>query len=92
MNAVQLAQSFLMDVAAGMVIDDEMRQRARGLAIELELFAYPNGPRMEFAVRAPVPTFTCPHCERSTTNAEDIANRYCGHCHHFCDDIDANRA
>ncbi len=36
MNPVALAQSFLMDIAAGMVTDDEMRARARLLAYELE--------------------------------------------------------
>lgn len=49
MNPVQLAQSFLMDIAAGLVVDDEMRKRARQLAIELEPVAWPDGPRMEFS-------------------------------------------
>lgn len=41
----------------------------------------------ELLARGPVPTFTCPHCERTSTNPQDIANRYCGHCHHFCDEL-----
>lgn len=38
MNPIALAQSFLMDIAAGMVTGDEMRDRARLLARELEAF------------------------------------------------------
>lgn len=49
MNPIQLAQSFLMDVAAGTVTGDEMRKRARRLAIDLEPYAYPDGPTMTFA-------------------------------------------
>lgn len=36
MNPVKLAQSFLLDIAAGVVVDDDMRSRARQLAHELE--------------------------------------------------------
>ncbi len=36
MNPISLAQSFLLDIAAGMVSGDEMRSRARLLAYELE--------------------------------------------------------
>ncbi len=43
-NPIRLAQSFLMDIAAGTVTGDEMRQRARLLAIELESYAWPEGP------------------------------------------------
>lgn len=49
MDPVKLAQSFLMDIAAGTVTGDEMRSRARLLAIELEDAAWPNGPTMAFA-------------------------------------------
>lgn len=38
MNPVKLAQSFLLDIAAGLVVNDEMRSRARLLAHELEPF------------------------------------------------------
>lgn len=33
--------------------------------------------------------YTCPHCRRTSYNAHDKANRYCGGCHHFCDDVEA---
>jgi hypothetical protein len=49
MNPVKLAQSFLMDIAAGTVTGDEMRSRARLLAMELEPVAWPDGPTMTFA-------------------------------------------
>jgi hypothetical protein len=29
------------------------------------------------------PSITCPKCGRTSYNAEDIANGYCGHCHEF---------
>lgn len=32
------------------------------------------------------PTWHCPHCAWPPSQ-NDIANRYCGHCHHFCEDI-----
>jgi hypothetical protein len=49
MNPIKLAQSFLMDIAAGVVVGDEMRARARLLAVELEPIAWPEGPTMTFA-------------------------------------------
>ena len=35
------------------------------------------------------PLWRCPHCGRTNRNANDVENHYCGHCHHFCDDVDA---
>lgn len=32
--------------------------------------------------------FTCPACERVSRNIGDIANRYCGVCHLYADDIE----
>lgn len=94
MNPIQLAQSFLMDIAAGMVTGDEMRRRARLLAVELEPHAYPNGPTMVFAeieqkaVDALAGVWDCPHCDwPPSSNPNDVANRYCGHCHHFCESL-----
>jgi hypothetical protein len=34
------------------------------------------------------PSWKCPHCGRRSYHPEDLANRYCGHCHHYCDDVD----
>jgi hypothetical protein len=31
--------------------------------------------------------YTCPRCGRSTSAPDDIANRYCGHCHVFGADL-----
>jgi hypothetical protein len=31
--------------------------------------------------------YTCPRCGRSTSAADDIANRYCGACHVFAADL-----
>jgi hypothetical protein len=31
------------------------------------------------------PSFTCPHCGRTSYNPNDIAQRYCGACHQFLD-------
>jgi hypothetical protein len=31
-------------------------------------------------------THTCPHCGMTTAHPQDVQNRYCGRCHHFCDD------
>lgn len=36
-----------------------------------------------------LPTHTCPHCGAVSHNPNDVANRYCGRCHHFCDYVDA---
>jgi hypothetical protein len=30
-----------------------------------------------------VPSITCPHCRRTSYNAHDIRERYCGFCHRF---------
>lgn len=35
------------------------------------------------------PGFTCIHCGAISHNQHDIDNRYCGGCHHFCDDVDS---
>jgi hypothetical protein len=32
------------------------------------------------------PSITCPVCHRTSYNANDITNRYCGACHWFHDD------
>ena len=29
----------------------------------------------------------CTHCRMSSHRPDDIVNRYCGACHHFCDDV-----
>jgi hypothetical protein len=29
------------------------------------------------------PSFTCPRCRMTSYHPEDIAHRYCGHCHEF---------
>lgn len=34
------------------------------------------------------PAFTCPHCRATSHHPVDVAQRYCGACHHFCDDYD----
>lgn len=30
----------------------------------------------------------CVHCGAISNHPDDIRERYCGACHHFCDDID----
>lgn len=35
--------------------------------------------------------FTCSHCNMTSHNPNDLINRYCGWCHHFCDDVDFQR-
>lgn len=35
----------------------------------------------------PPVTFTCPHCNRTSYNPNDLAHRYCGNCKHFCDEV-----
>jgi hypothetical protein len=51
MNPVRLAQSFLMDIAAGVHVlgEEGTRRRARQLALELEPTAWPDGPALFFA-------------------------------------------
>lgn len=44
MNPVSLAQSFLADVAAGVVPEEEMRERARLLVRDLEPYRSPIAP------------------------------------------------
>lgn len=44
MNPVSLAQSFLADVAAGVVPEEEMRKRARVLFHDLEPYRTPLAP------------------------------------------------
>jgi len=34
-----------------------------------------------------VPSITCPVCHRTSYNPNDIANRYCGFCHQFHEDM-----
>lgn len=34
----------------------------------------------------------CLHCGRASANLRDIEERYCGHCHRFHEDEDANTA
>jgi Zn finger protein HypA/HybF involved in hydrogenase expression len=34
------------------------------------------------------PVFTCHHCGQTSAHPEDAREQYCGHCHHFCDDVD----
>lgn len=36
----------------------------------------------------PVGAFTCTHCGRTSWNPNDLSQRYCGNCHHFCDDVE----
>jgi hypothetical protein len=31
--------------------------------------------------------FTCAHCGATSAHPDDAVNRYCGRCHHFCDDV-----
>lgn len=31
---------------------------------------------------------TCRHCGAKSYNINDWLHRYCGRCHHFCDDVD----
>lgn len=31
--------------------------------------------------------WSCPHCGRVSHNPNDEAARYCGACHHYCDDV-----
>lgn len=33
------------------------------------------------------PSITCPHCHTTSYNANDVAQRYCGNCHAFHDDM-----
>lgn len=33
-------------------------------------------------------TYTCPHCGFESYNLNDLANRYCRPCLHFCNDVD----
>jgi hypothetical protein len=33
-------------------------------------------------------SFYCRHCNRTSYNPKDAENRYCGYCHHFCDDVE----
>lgn len=34
------------------------------------------------------PWFECVHCGRRSRHPFDLAEHYCGFCHHFCDDLD----
>lgn len=35
----------------------------------------------------PEPSWDCPHCNWPPSyHPRDIEHRYCGHCHHYCDD------
>lgn len=48
----------------------------------------PN-PFRDFPVSfGPAATWDCPHCDWPPSyNPNDVKNRYCGHCHHFCEEI-----
>src|SRR5689334_586539 len=35
------------------------------------------------------PEFVCKHCGAASYSPRDREERYCGWCHHFCDDYDA---
>ncbi len=32
--------------------------------------------------------YTCAHCGTESFHPRDLEERYCGRCHHFCDDVD----
>lgn len=34
------------------------------------------------------PSHTCVHCGATSRHPDDVRERYCARCHHFCDDID----
>jgi hypothetical protein len=33
-----------------------------------------------------IPSITCPHCHRTSSNPNDVREGYCGHCHRFLAD------
>lgn len=42
----------------------------------------------EFMASMEPPAWVCPHCDKASWNPNDGEYRYCGACHHFCDDED----
>lgn len=36
---------------------------------------------------SPQPSFTCPHCGKTSYHPEDIKHSYCGNCHLFMKDV-----
>lgn len=66
--------------------DDEFwaTVRSRGDSARQRLLATLDSELDDIATDA---TWDCPHCDSPPSyNPNDIANHYCGHCHHFCDD------
>jgi len=45
-----------------------------------------SGRTVQLPVAACQPVHRCPHCGATSAHPKDIAERYCGACHHFCDD------
>jgi hypothetical protein len=45
-----------------------------------------GGRTVQLAVAACLPVHRCPHCGKTSASPEDIKERYCGACSHFCDD------
>lgn len=37
-------------------------------------------------------TFTCPFCGMTSRHPQDVAERYCGSCHVFVDDVEERRS
>jgi len=48
--------------------------------------AWKYSPKARHARR--LQSFYCRHCNRTSYKSKDVENRYCGYCHHFCDDVE----
>jgi hypothetical protein len=54
-----------------------------------EPFSYERDDLEPFLRDVP-PSWKCPHCGRRSYNPNDVAQRYCAYCHHYCDDERVN--
>lgn len=45
------------------------------------------GLDLDLFFRSLPPSWQCPHCGRRSYSHHDLTNQYCGHCHHYCEDV-----
>jgi LSD1 subclass zinc finger protein len=60
--------------------------RSRGVAL---LLASIPGP--SYTISSNGKTITCHECGLTSANSNDVAQRYCGHCHLFHEDLNEQR-
>jgi hypothetical protein len=75
-SRAELAHANISAHAARLVVRNVMADKPPGSAAEWIA-------RIDAFIAALPPSILCPHCKLISYQPEDVANRYCGHCHVF---------